>query len=220
MRKIIDTKEKIIYLVPHCGSSSYFFHKAKEIDHWIQFNKKDEEKNFFLNCDISDHTVIMIVRDPYARFISWFNRFSYPRWFRVSKNVHARFIIDNYLRIAPIDDHTMLQKILYNRACENYDLDRAKDHKFLNMQDLWIWFDEKPHSKPYIKYIDDNENHIHLDGYLELIKDYLEEDYKWLDDLNYIYNFTNTKIKRLKYYKYEHAHKIFHNQFITSFRLH
>lgn len=217
MRYIVDSKEKIIYLAPQCSSSSYFYKKSQEIEHFTEYTLTPE---FLLTQDISDHIVIMIVRDPYIRFFSWYNRFNYTRWAGKS-NIPVTHILEKFIKTANDDTHTMPLKLLYERACSLMHLFRAKEHKFLNINDLWIWFDEMPHVPSFIRVKDHT---IRLDDHLEQLRDHFEPDYEWLENLNYVYNFTNTKIKRPKYYKYEYAQDLFNSKqgkhYPVTFRLH
>lgn len=207
MRIFEDSKEKIVYIAPHCSSSSYFLKKSQEINHFKEFthNSPDEEP-LLKTHDISDHTVIMIVRDPYTRFLSWHNRFNFRKWDDNESYVPVEHILKIFIRTANKDSHTRMLKFLYHDACNLYDLHRAKEHKFLNIKDLWIWFDERPHVSSFLIH---DEHTFTLANHLETLREYFETDYDWLENLDYIYNFTNTKIKRPKYYKYEHAHEFF-----------
>lgn len=215
MRTILDTHSKILYLIPHCCSSTYF-HNRTEIfkDTWLE--KTGEKHRVYLReYDISDYTSIMVVRDPYARFLSWYRRFNK---FKDTKNMSVPALLNKYMRDAHLDNHTELQKNLYEYIFSEINLSRAKEHKFLHVKDLWIWFDDIPHAQSNI-----SGTNLTDPSHFEMLKDFLEPDYEWLDSLEYIYNFSNTRIRRLKYYKYDYAHEIFNKNSLikpVSYRLH
>lgn len=167
-------EKKICCALPRCGSNyARIMLKSRG---WVE-RRRSTLRSF------DDFTVIKIVRDPYARCMSWFYSFE---WL---DRVHARWTVDdaekwlkNFRVQHHYDEHTGLQSVLYNLNHEY-----RNNNVYIKMEDIDSYFGNSDIPFPSGVQHSVRANMLSPDV-LVFLKKHIYEiyhlDYEWIENLD------------------------------------
>jgi hypothetical protein len=166
-------KNQYIFAAYRCGTN-FLNSKPVRNQGWVKIDYYNDKLNIDNNTQI-----IKIIRDPYQRWVSWFDHFvlanSKSNW----NILYAREWLKEFEATLHLDFHTEKQSVLYNRETIN-----VSQSIYVNMEDLNIFL-KVSNQRHVINYRDRFENLPKNSRKLFLfkIKKIYQDDYKWIKSL-------------------------------------